>query len=173
MNKQLPNQELNWFRVRTVNTPVVTGDKDTDALLDMERIDQELPENQVALHSIGSVLDMEVAVLYPMNKDGSADYDNPFCLEDVDGQWFEELSDEDHRIANKTRLAFSCAHPNDIVLLKRLLEDCYWTIRTYQRDCLETNASERVIEDNDSLLRRLNTVTKAGTKAEEIEKWTS
>ena len=156
-----------------VNTPVVTGDRDTDALLDMERIDQELPENQVALHSIGSVLDTEVAVLYPMNKDGSADYDNPFCLEDVDGQWFEELSDEDHRIANKTRLAFSCAHPNDIVLLKRSLEDCYWTIRTYQRDCLETNASERVIEDNDSLLRRLNTVTKAGTKAEEIEKWTS
>ena len=156
-----------------VNTPVVTGDRDTDALLDMERIDQELPENQVALHSVGFVLDTEVAVLYPMNKDGSADYDNPFCLEDVDGQWFEELSDEDHRIANKTRLAFSCAHPNDIVLLKRLLEDCFWTICTYQRDCLETNASERVIEDNDSLLRRLNTVTKAGIKAEEIEKWTS
>ena len=161
------------MNISKVNTPVVTGDRDTDALLDMERIDQELPENQVALHSIGSVLDTEVAVLYPMNKDGSADYDNPFCLEDVDGQWFEELSDEDHRIANKTRLAFSCAHPNDIVLLKRLLEDCYWTIRAYQRDCLETNASERVIEDNDSLLRRLNTVTKAGIKAEEIEKWAS
>jgi len=90
-----------------INTPVITGDKDTDASLDMERINQELPKNEVALHSVGSVLDTEVAVLYPMNKDGSADYGSAFCLEDVDGQWFEELSEADKR----TML--------DVVLLKR------------------------------------------------------
>ena len=32
------------MRTREVNTPVVTGDEDTDALLEMERIDQALPE---------------------------------------------------------------------------------------------------------------------------------
>ena len=85
-----------------INTPVITGDKDTDASLDMERINQELPKNEVALHSVGSVLDTEVAVLYPMNNDGSADYGSAFCLEDVDGQWFEELSEADHLIAHQT-----------------------------------------------------------------------
>ena len=29
-----------------VNTPVITGDKDTDALLDMEQINQELPKTK-------------------------------------------------------------------------------------------------------------------------------
>jgi hypothetical protein len=152
-----------------VDTPVVTGDKDTDALLHTEQINQELPENQVALHSVGSVLDTEVAVVYPMNKDGSADYDSPFCLEDVDEEWHLELSEADHHIAHNTMLSFSCAPPQDITLLKRLLEDCYWTIRTYQRDCLETNASKRVIEDNDSLLRRLNTVTKVGARLSRVK----
>ena len=42
-------------------------------------IDKELPNSQVALHSVGSVLDTETAVLYPMFEDGSADYDNPFA----------------------------------------------------------------------------------------------
>jgi hypothetical protein len=79
-----------------INTPVITGDKDTDASLDMERINQELPKNEIALHSVGSVLDTEVAVLYPMNKDGSADYGSAFCLEDVDKEWFEELSEDDY-----------------------------------------------------------------------------
>ena len=156
-----------------VDTPVVTGDKDTDALLDMERIDQKLPENQVALHSVGSVLDTEVAVVYPMNKDGSADYDSPFCLEDVDEEWYLELSEADHHIAHNTMLSFSCAPPQDITLLKRLLEDCYWTIRTYQRDCLETNAPNRVIDNNNSLLQRLDRITKAGIKSEENKRWAS
>ena len=90
-----------------VNTPVITGDKDTDALLDMEQINQELPKNQVALHSVGYVLDTEVAVLYPMNIDGSADYDGAFCLEDVDKEWFEELSEADHLIAYQTMISFA------------------------------------------------------------------
>ena len=161
------------MRTREVNTSVVTGEKDTDALLEMERIDQALPENQVALHSVGSVLDTEIAVLYPMFKDGNADYDNPFCLEDVDKEWYSDLSEADHLTAHKTMLAFSCAPPNDVVMLKRLLEDCYWKIETYQRDCLETNAPNRVIDNNNSLLQRLDRITKAGIKSEENKRWTS
>jgi len=119
-----------------INTPVITGDKDTDASLDMERINQELPKNEVALHSVGSVLDTEVAVLYPMNKDGSADYGSAFCLEDVDGQWFEELSEADYLIAHQTMISFAAClndyplfgygktidgrhNAKDVVLLKR------------------------------------------------------
>ena len=161
------------MQTNEVNTPVVTGDEDTDALLEMERIDQELPENQVALHSVGSVLDTEVAVLYPMFKDGNADYDNPFCLEDVDKEWYADLSKADHLTAHNTMLSFGSAPPNDVVLLKRLLEDCYWKIKTYQRDCLETNAPNRVIDNNNSLLQQLDRITKVGTKAKENKRWTS
>ena len=148
------------MRTREVNTPVVTGDEDTDALLDMERIDQELPENQVALHSVGSVLDTEIAVLYPMFKDGNADYDNPFCLEDVDKEWYADLSEADHLTAHKTMLSFSSAPPNDVVMLKRLLEESYFMIKGLSGKRAE------------SLLQRLDRITKVGTKAKEIEKWT-
>ena len=148
------------MRTREVNTPIVTGDKDTDALLGTERIDQELPENQVALHSVGSVLDTEVAVLYPMFKEGSADYDNPFCLEDVDKEWYSDLSEADHRTAHNTMLSFSSAPPNDVVMLKRLLEESYFMIKGLSGKSAE------------SLLQRLDRITKVGTKAKEIEKWT-
>ena len=168
------------MRTREVNTPIVTGDKDTDALLDMERIDQELPENQVALHSVGSVLDTEVAVLYPMFKDGSADYDNPFCLEDVDKEWYSELSEADHLTAHNTMLSFSSAPPNDVVYLKRLLEETYLSIKALSF-ALELMKQRRTYDgysgnlkkDTESLLQRLDLITRVGIKAEEIERWTS
>jgi len=110
-----------------VDTPVVTGDKDTDALLDMERIDQKLPENQVALHSVGSVLDTEVAVVYPMNKDGSADYDSPFCFEDVDEEWYLELSEADMEIVSKVRQEKTCVICGDMIDVLYADGEAVWT----------------------------------------------
>ncbi len=140
-----------------VNTPVITGDKDTDALLDMEQINQELPKNQVALHSVGSVLDTEVAVLYPMNVDGSADYDGAFCLEDVDKEWFEELSEADHLIAYKTMISYSNA--DNVVILKRMLEESYSIIRMMQ-GALDNGEYKHFVDASESLLQRLDKVIK-------------
>ena len=162
------------MRTREVNTPVVTGDEDTDALLEMERISQELPENQVALHSVGSVLDTEIAVLYPMFKDGNADYDNPFCLEDVDKEWYADLSEADHLTAHNTMLSFSSAPPNDVVLLKRLLEESYLMIKLMQQSKEEYGTwREHILDESNSLLQRLDRITKVGTKAKENKRWTS
>ena len=169
------------MRTREVNTPVVTGDEDTDALLEMERISQELPENQVALHSVGSVLDTEIAVLYPMFKDGNADYDNPCCLEDVDKEWYADLSKADHLTAHNTMLSFSSAPPNDVVLLKRLLEESYLMINQMGSALNEyfgltswgNGDDEYLIDKSNSLLQRLDRITKVETKAKEIERWTS
>ena len=162
------------MRTREVNTPVVTGDEDTDALLEMERISQELPENQVALHSVGSVLDTEIAVLYPMFKDGNADYDNPCCLEDVDKEWYADLSKADHLTAHNTMLSFSSAPPNDVVLLKRLLEESYLMIKLMQQSKEEYGTwREHILDESNSLLQRLDRITKVGTKAKENKRWTS
>ena len=161
------------MQTNEVNTPVVTGDEDTDALLEMERIDQELPENQVALHSVGSVLDTEIAVLYPMFKEGNADYDNPCCLEDVDKEWYVDLSKADHLTAHNTMLSFSSAPPNDVVLLKRMLEESYLMIKLMQQSKEEYGTwREHILDESNSLLQRLDRITKVGTKAKEIEKWT-
>jgi hypothetical protein len=162
------------MQTNEVNTPVVTGDEDTDALLEMERIDQELPENQVALHSVGSVLDTEIAVLYPMFKEGNADYDNPCCLEDVDKEWYADLSKADHLTAHNTMLSFSSAPPNDVVLLKRMLEESYLMIKLMQQSKEEYGTwREHILDESNSLLQRLDRITKVGTKAKEIERWTS
>jgi hypothetical protein len=162
------------MQTNEVNTPVVTGDEDTDALLEMERISQELPENQVALHSVGSVLDTEIAVLYPMFKDGNADYDNPCCLEDVDKEWYVDLSKADHLTAHNTMLSFSSAPPNDVVLLKRMLEESYLMIKLMQQSKEEYGTwREHILDESNSLLQRLDRITKVGTKAKEIERWTS
>ena len=162
------------MRTREVNTPVVTGDEDTDALLEMERISQELPENQVALHSVGSVLDTEIAVLYPMFKDGNADYANPCCLEDVDKEWYADLSKADHLTAHNTMLSFSSAPPNDVVLLKRLLEESYLMIKLMQQSKEEYGTwREHILDESNSLLQRLDRITKVGTKAKENKRWTS
>ena len=162
------------MQTNEVNTPVVTGDEDTDALLEMERIDQELPENQVALHSVGSVLDTEVAVLYPMFKEGNADYDNPCCLEDVDKEWYVDLSKADHLTAHNTMLSFSSAPPNDVVLLKRMLEESYLMIKLMQQSKEEYGTwREHILDESNSLLQRLDRITKVGTKAKENKRWTS
>ena len=162
------------MRTREVNTPVVTGDEDTDALLEMERISQGLPENQVALHSVGSVLDTEIAVLYPMFKDGNADYDNPCCLEDVDKEWYADLSKADHLTAHNTMLSFGSAPPNDVVLLKRLLEESYLMIKLMQQSKEEYGTwREHILDESNSLLQRLDRITKVGTKAKENKRWTS
>ena len=162
------------MQTNEVNTPVVTGDEDTDALLEMERIDQELPENQVALHSVGSVLDTEVAVLYPMFKDGNADYDNPCCLEDVDKEWYVDLSKADHLTAHNTMLSFGSAPPNDVVLLKRMLEESYLMIKLMQQSKEEYGTwREHILDESNSLLQRLDRITKVGTKAKENKRWTS
>ena len=162
------------MQTNEVNTPVVTGDEDTDALLEMERISQELPENQVALHSVGSVLDTEIAVLYPMFKDGNADYDNPCCLEDVDKEWYADLSKADHLTAHNTMLSFGSAPPNDVVLLKRLLEESYLMIKLMQQSKEEYGTwREHILDESNSLLQRLDRITKVGTKAKENKRWTS
>jgi len=50
---------------------------------------------EVGLHSVGEVFDTETLVLYPMFKDGTADYDYPSCLEDAENEWYRQLDKDD------------------------------------------------------------------------------
>ncbi len=94
MNERTP-KITDGMLVEKVNTPVVTGDKDTDALLHTEQINQEKPDTEVGLHSVGTVFDTETLVIYPMFIDGTADYDCPHCLEDVEDEWYRQLDKDD------------------------------------------------------------------------------
>ena len=123
-----------------VTTPIVTGDKDTDALLQDEQVNQNLRPNEVILHSISTVLNTETATLYPLFKDGTVDGDGEFFLEDcefnptlrtvVQRVWWNKLSDEDFDICEKTLYEYGGHRSDgqDVMYLKRLLEECMKTI---------------------------------------------
>ena len=77
-------------------------------------------------------------------------------------------------------LSFSSAPPNDVVYLKRLLEETYLSIKALSF-ALELMKQRRTYDgysgnlkkDTESLLQRLDLITRVGIKAEEIERWTS
>jgi len=82
-------------------------------------------EKEVQLRSVGCVLDTEVAVVYPMWENGTADVDNPHTLEDMPNQWLDDLSDSDHDIVQQVKRQYSSASPKQCVELRRLLtESC-------------------------------------------------
>lgn len=49
----------------------------------------------VNLESVGTVLDTENGMTFPMNEDGTPDLNNPAWLEDCCELWFAKLSFED------------------------------------------------------------------------------
>ncbi len=55
------------------------------------------------LKSVGSYLDYESGVIYPMNVDGSADRETPISLVDdeVASDWWDALSSEDMFMCKK------------------------------------------------------------------------
>ena len=103
---------------------VGTGDRDTDALLYDEEVNQHLKEHEVILYSVGSVLNTKLAKLYPLMADGTVERSSDFNLEDVDIAWFDYLSEDEHTIAHRTMINYPIIAPQDAVKIKRLLEDC-------------------------------------------------
>lgn len=104
----------------------VTGDKDTDALLHDEQVNQHLREHEVILHSVGSVLNTKLAKLYPLMADGTVERSSEFNLEDADNDsdWYDNLSQVDFLYASRSKIRYSTIAPKDAVKIKRLLEEC-------------------------------------------------
>tara|TARA_R100000781_G_scaffold50661_1_gene33522 strand:- start:945 stop:1397 length:453 start_codon:yes stop_codon:yes gene_type:complete len=111
-----------------VNTPIVTGDKDTDALLYDEQVNQNLRPNEVILHSISTILNTKTATLYPLFKDGTIDGDGEFFLEDCEFKWWNQLSNADFDMCDKTEQEYGKLKGSDVAKLKRLLEECMLAI---------------------------------------------
>lgn len=102
----------------------VTGDKDTDALLHDEQVNQHLKEHEVILYSVGSVLNTKLAKLYPLMADGTVERSSELNLEDVDKEWFDNLSTPDHLDAHRTMMTYPIIAPQNAIKVKRLLEVC-------------------------------------------------
>ena len=82
-------------------------------------------EKEVQLRSVGCVLDTEIAVVYPMWENGTADIDNPHTLEDMPARWLDDLSADDYDVVYKVKQQYSGASRKQCVELRRLLtESC-------------------------------------------------
>ncbi len=57
-----------------------------------------LEENIVPLKSIGIWIDTEKGTVYPMDKDGGWDKDNPMTLDQVDFYDMDDVSEEDYQV---------------------------------------------------------------------------
>ena len=90
-------------------------------------------QKEVRLRSVGCVLDTEVAIVYPMWKDGTADVDNPHTLEDMPNEWLDDLSDSDHDIVQYIKQQYKSASPKQCVELRRLLEESYDLIDSLEK----------------------------------------
>ena len=57
----------------------------------------------IELKSVGSYLDYESGVIYPMNEDGSADRENDLSLidDEVSSDWIKALNSEDRFMCDK------------------------------------------------------------------------
>ena len=55
------------------------------------------------LKSVGSYLDYETGIIYPMNVDGTADRETPISLkeDEVSNEWWKSLSSEDNFMCKK------------------------------------------------------------------------
>ena len=82
-------------------------------------------EKEVQLRSVGCVLDTEIAVIYPMWPDGTADVEFPSTLEDATSYWWDKLSVEDSKIVQQVQQQYTSASPRQCAELRRLLtESC-------------------------------------------------
>ena len=90
-------------------------------------------QKEVRLRSVGCVLDTEIAIVYPMWKDGTADVDNPHTLEDMPNEWLDDLSDSDHDIVQYIKQQYKSASPKQCVELRRLLEESYDLIDSLEK----------------------------------------
>jgi hypothetical protein len=61
-------------------------------------MDEPLEENIVPLKSIGIWIDTEEGTVYPMDKDGGWDRDNPMTLDQVDFYDMDDVSEEDYQV---------------------------------------------------------------------------
>jgi|LULM01.1.fsa_nt_gb hypothetical protein len=59
-------------------------------------------KNHISLHSVGSVLDTDKGIVYPMLADNTPDYDGGIMLLEVSREWIDGLSADDHLIAHNT-----------------------------------------------------------------------
>ena len=62
----------------------------------MSLLDKELTE----LESVGCALDTKTGMTYPMYTDGTHDEEMGVHLEDIDEDWFHNLSSEDNIVVN-------------------------------------------------------------------------
>tara|TARA_R100001594_G_scaffold57337_2_gene91256 strand:- start:7277 stop:7462 length:186 start_codon:yes stop_codon:yes gene_type:complete len=49
----------------------------------------------IKLNSVGSFIDKNTGMVYPINKDGSIDIDNGVHYKDCGDEWLESISDSD------------------------------------------------------------------------------
>ena len=69
-------------------------------MITSETINKFIMSGLTELKSVGSYLDTDIGVIYPIEEDGTPDYGCPISLYDdeVSSEWIESLSEEDYNI---------------------------------------------------------------------------
>jgi hypothetical protein len=69
-------------------------------MITSETINKFIMSGLTELKSVGSYLDTDIGVIYPIEEDGTPDYGCSISLYDdeVSSEWIESLSDEDYNI---------------------------------------------------------------------------
>lgn len=65
-------------------------------------------EKLIKLNSVGSVVDIDSGMIYPMYEDGTVDFTFGVSLEEeeVSSEWYEELSLKDLDLVNQIKKGF-------------------------------------------------------------------
>ena len=65
-------------------------------------------EKLIKLNSVGSIVDIDSGMIYPMYEDGTVDFTFGISLgeEEVSSEWYEELSVKDLKVVNQIREGF-------------------------------------------------------------------
>jgi len=58
----------------------------------------------IELESVGSVIDPQDGIVYPLFQNGAIDLGNGVELEEVSDEWFDSLSEEDMNLLIRNRL---------------------------------------------------------------------
>ena len=69
-------------------------------MITSETINKFIMSGLIELKSVGSYLDPDVGVIYPIEEDGTPDYGCSISLYDdeVSSEWIESLSEEDYNV---------------------------------------------------------------------------
>ena len=69
-------------------------------MITSETINKFIMSGLTELKSVGSYLDTDIGVIYPIEEDGTPDYGCSISLYDdeVSSEWIESLSDEDYNV---------------------------------------------------------------------------